>query len=212
MADVNMPVGEPYNGTKGAGYGPVAGAGAAQGEPTRRKAHRTHHCLNFLLRLLTAMATAAALTTIYKSNQTVGGARARWNDFTAFKFFLVANAVVLTYSTLSALASLLGVCTPHGPLSFSPFAWLTFLMDFVSCHHLLPSVHANLLVPNVECCLPSDMKCIPTAACICSISHDGLFANIVLVFPVFKLSPVRMGMQWGCSGDAGCSIDMCGFV
>lgn len=74
--DVSMPVGENYSGKKGPGYGngpPSAG----YGEP-RRKAQRAHHCVNCVLRLLAAVATAAALTTMYKSKQTVGGARARW--------------------------------------------------------------------------------------------------------------------------------------
>lgn len=136
MADVSVPVGEQYNGKKGPGYGNGTGAATGYAEPSR-KAHRAHHCLNFILRLLTAMATAAALTTIYKSNQTVGGARARWNDFAAFKFFLLANAVVLTYATLAALASLLGLFTRRGPLSSTPLAWLTFLMDFLLVNALM---------------------------------------------------------------------------
>ncbi len=77
----------PY-GTK-PGY--VNGAGVPYEEPPLR-AHRVHHCLNFILRVLTALATGAAIVTILKSNETViapngvAAARARWNDFGAFKY------------------------------------------------------------------------------------------------------------------------------
>lgn len=80
-----VPVSDPY-GTKRA---PVYSNGAAGAPYDGRRAHRAHHCLNFILRVLTALATAAALITLLKANQTVtvGGStvRARWNDFGAFK-------------------------------------------------------------------------------------------------------------------------------
>lgn len=72
-------------------YGTKTGAGVPYEEAPRR-AHRAHHCVDFILRVLTAMATGAAIITILKSNQTVHGpggattARARWNDFGAFKY------------------------------------------------------------------------------------------------------------------------------
>jgi len=128
----------PYDGTKynnGAPGVPVYEA--------PRRAHRAHHCVDFLLRVLTALATGAAIATLLKSNQTVRGpngvtaARARWNDFGSFKWFLLANAVVCAYSILAALASLLGVCTRRGPLSSTPVAWLTFLVDFLLVNALM---------------------------------------------------------------------------
>lgn len=131
----------PYNGTKfnnGAPGVPV--------DEAPRRAHRVHHCLDFLLRVLTALATAAAIVTLLKSNQTVRGtggrltARARWNDFGSFKWFLLANAIVCAYSILAALASLLGVCTRRGPLSLRPIAWLTFLVDFLLASALMSAV------------------------------------------------------------------------
>jgi uncharacterized protein (TIGR01569 family) len=132
-----VPVSDPY-GTKRA---PVYSNGAAGAPYDGRRAHRAHHCLNFILRVLTALATAAALITLLKANQTVtvGGStvRARWNDFGAFKWFLLANAIVCAYSILAAIAALLGVCTPRGPFSVSPVAWLTFLVDFLLASALM---------------------------------------------------------------------------
>lgn len=145
MADVSVPVGEQYvdvNGKKGpGGYGNGGAAAAGYAEPNR-KAQRAHHCVNFILRLLTAMAAAAALTTMVKSNQTAPGATARWNDFAAFKWFVLANAIVLSYATLAALASLLGVFTRKGPLSSTPLAWLTFLLDFLLVNALMSATAA----------------------------------------------------------------------
>jgi len=129
----------PYTGTKGYTNG-------VAGEPVHeapRRAHRAHHCVDFILRVLTALATGAAIVTILKSNQTVrngGGtvvARARWNDVAGFKWFLLANAIVCTYAILAAIASLLGVCTRKGPLSITPLAWATFLADFLLANALM---------------------------------------------------------------------------
>jgi uncharacterized protein (TIGR01569 family) len=129
----------PHAGTKGYTNG-------VPGEPVYeapRRAHRAHHCADFLLRVLTALASTAAIVTILKSNQSVYGvngrlvARARWNDFAGFKWFLLANAVVCAYAILAAIASLLGVCTRRGPLSITPIAWLTFLVDFLLTNALM---------------------------------------------------------------------------
>lgn len=82
-----VPVSDPYGTKRAPVYSNGAGAGQYDGEP--RRAHRAHHCLNFILRVLTALATAAALITMLKANQTVvvgrTTVRARWNDFGAFK-------------------------------------------------------------------------------------------------------------------------------
>ena len=65
-----------------------------------RHAHRKHHCLDFILRVLTAMATGAAIITLLKSNQTVrlpsgaAAARVRWNDFGSFKYVIDQTHVV----------------------------------------------------------------------------------------------------------------------
>ncbi len=48
------------------------------------------------------------------------------------RWFLVANAVVFVYSVLGAVISCCSICVRRGPLSYSPTAWLTFLVDFVS--------------------------------------------------------------------------------
>jgi len=128
----------PY-GTK-AGY--TDGAGVPYDEAPRR-AHRAHHCVDFILRVLTALATGAAIITILKSNETVYlpngrvAATARWNNFGSFKWFLLANAIVCAYAILAALASLIGVCTRRGPLSSRPIAWLTFLVDFLLANALM---------------------------------------------------------------------------
>ena len=55
----------------------------------------------------------------------------------ACRWFLLANAIVCAYAILAALASLLGVCTRRGPLSSTPVAWLTFLVDFLLASALL---------------------------------------------------------------------------
>lgn len=128
----------PYSGTK---YN--NGAPGVPVDEAPRRAHRAHHCLDFLLRVLTALATGAAIATILKSNQSVHSAtgaltaRARWKDFGSFKWFLLANAIVCAYSILAALASLIGVCTRRGPLSLTPITWLTFLADFLLTNALM---------------------------------------------------------------------------
>lgn len=123
---------EPFNAKKGSPYN-NGGLAPRAYDDAPQKGHRVHHCLNFIVRLLTAMASAAALTTMVKSNQ----GPARWRDFWAFKWFIIANAIVLTYSTLAALASLLGEWTRRGPLSSTPLAWLTFLVDFLLANALM---------------------------------------------------------------------------
>lgn len=55
-----------------------------------------------------------------------------WCQLCLCRWFVLANAIVCAYSILAAIAALLGVCTPRGPFSVSPVAWLTFLVDFVS--------------------------------------------------------------------------------
>jgi len=139
MAAVNAP----YGTKTGPGY--TNGTGVAY-EETSSRAHRTHHCINFILRVLTALATGAAIITLLKSNQTVRvgptSLRARWNDFGAFKWFLLANAIVCAYAILAALASLLGICMPRGPLSTRPVQWLTFLVDFLLANALMSAAAA----------------------------------------------------------------------
>jgi hypothetical protein len=48
------------------------------------------------------------------------------------RWFMVANAIVFVYSVLGATISFCAICVRRGPLSYSPTAWLTFLVDFVS--------------------------------------------------------------------------------
>lgn len=127
-------------------YGTKTGYPASNPDPydeAPRRAHRKLHCLDFILRVLTAMATAAAIVTLLFSFQTIRGVRVRWIDFGAFKYLLVANAVVCAYTILAALASLIGVCTRRGPLSSTPIAWLTFLVDLLLANALMAAAAAS---------------------------------------------------------------------
>ncbi|CAM6014646.1 unnamed protein product [Sphagnum balticum] len=116
-----------------------------------RVRHRPkHNFLNFILRTLTALGTAAAIVTLLLSNEhrTYSGVRlsAKWRSFEALKWFLVANAVVFVYSVLGALVSLFSICARRGPLSYSPTAWLTFLFDFLLANALVSAATAALAV------------------------------------------------------------------
>ena len=91
MADTSsVPVSEPMSTIKSPGasvYSANVG-GTAYNSSSGIKGQRIHHFLNFFLRLLAAMATAAALTTMIKSNESAMGRRSlggKWTDFTAFK-------------------------------------------------------------------------------------------------------------------------------
>lgn len=47
------------------------------------------------------------------------------------RWLLIANAVVFVYSLLATLVACIAVVARRGPLSYSPSAWLTFIVDFV---------------------------------------------------------------------------------
>ncbi|KAH8937284.1 hypothetical protein BDL97_16G020300 [Sphagnum fallax] len=116
-----------------------------------RVRHRPkHNFLNFILRTLTALGTAAAIVTMLLSNEhtTYRGVRlsSKWRSFQAFKWFIVANAVVFVYSVLGALVSLFSICARRGPLSYSPTAWLTFLFDFLLANALVSAASAALAI------------------------------------------------------------------
>lgn len=118
--------------------------------PGRLRHHAYHTCLNLTLRLLTAAATLSAIVVILKSNQTVitisGYATARWRDFPAFRWLLIANAVVFVYSLLATLVACVAVVARRGPLSYSPSAWLTFIVDFLMASALFSAASAALAV------------------------------------------------------------------
>lgn len=91
MAETSsVPVSEPMSTIKSPGasvYSANVG-GTAYNSSRSMTGQRVHHFLNFFLRLLAAMATAAALTTMIKSNESAMGRRSlegKWTDFTAFK-------------------------------------------------------------------------------------------------------------------------------
>jgi len=112
--------------------------------------HPMHNCLNLILRVLTACATAAAVVVMLTSTQTVatpiGRHKARWRDFPAFKWFIIANSVVFVYSVLAALVACLGLCTRRGPLSYRRTAWLTFIVDFALAGALMSAGSTALAV------------------------------------------------------------------
>jgi uncharacterized protein (TIGR01569 family) len=112
--------------------------------------HPLHNLLTLVLRILTAGATLAAVIVMLKSTQTVatqlGPYTAKWRHVPAFKYFVVANSIVLVYSALGALVACLSVCTRRGPLSYRRSAWLTFLVDFVMQGLLLSAGSAALAV------------------------------------------------------------------
>ncbi|CAM6051607.1 unnamed protein product [Sphagnum compactum] len=116
-----------------------------------RVRHRPkHNFLNFILRTLTALGTAAAIVAMLLSTEhtTYRGVRvsAKWRSFQAFKWFIVANAIVFVYSVLGALVSLFSICARRGPLSYSPTAWLTFLFDFLLANALVSAASAALAI------------------------------------------------------------------
>jgi uncharacterized protein (TIGR01569 family) len=109
-----------------------------------------HNLLSLLLRILTAGATLAAIIVMLKSTQTVatpiGPYTAKWRHVPAFKWFIVANAVVLVYTVLGALLACLSLCTRRGPLSYRRTAWLTFFVDFALQGALMSAGAAALAV------------------------------------------------------------------
>lgn len=112
--------------------------------------HPMHNCLSLVLRVLTACATAAAVVVMLKSTQTVatpvGPHTARWRDFPAFKWFIVANSVAFVYAVLASLVSCLSLCTRRGPLSYRRTAWLTFFVDFALSNAVMSAGSAALAV------------------------------------------------------------------
>jgi len=99
---------------------------------------------------MTALATAAAFIVVLESNEhtTYRGFRVgeRWQSFAAYKWFMVANAIVFVYSVLGATISFCAICVRRGPLSYSPTAWLTFLVDFLLASALISADSAALAV------------------------------------------------------------------
>jgi len=110
--------------------------------------HPLHNLLTLVLRILTAGATLAAVIVMVKSTQTVttalGPYTAKWKHVPAFKWFVVANSIVLVYSALGTLVACLSVCTRRGPLSYRGSAWLTFIVDFVMQGLLMSAASAAL--------------------------------------------------------------------
>ncbi|CAM6012657.1 unnamed protein product [Sphagnum balticum] len=109
-----------------------------------------HACSIFLFRTLTAVATAVSMILLLKSGETTNyrGAKVSqgWRSFDSFKWFLAANAVVFVYSVLGATISFFAICARRGPLSSSPTAWLTFLIDFLLASALISAASAALAV------------------------------------------------------------------
>jgi uncharacterized protein (TIGR01569 family) len=126
--------------------------GAYDGPPIEeRERHRPkHNFSNFVFRTMTALATAAAFIVVLESNEhtTYRGFRVgeRWQSFAAYKWFMVANAIVFVYSVLGATISFCAICVRRGPLSYSPTAWLTFLVDFLLASALISADSAALAV------------------------------------------------------------------
>jgi uncharacterized protein (TIGR01569 family) len=112
--------------------------------------HAYHSCLNLLLRLLTAGATAAAVVVMLLATQTNGTPygyfRGRWRDYPAYKWFIIANSVVFVYACLAAVVAFCSLILRRGPLSYSPSAWLTFLVDFLAACALISAASAALAV------------------------------------------------------------------
>lgn len=112
--------------------------------------HAFHSCLNLILRLLTAGATAAAVIVMLLANQThdtpYGFFRGRWRDYPAYKWFIIANSVVFVYAILSAVVAFCALILRRGPLSYSPSAWLTFIVDFLAASALMSAASAALVV------------------------------------------------------------------
>jgi uncharacterized protein (TIGR01569 family) len=113
--------------------------------------HRSFHaCANFFFRLLTAGATAAAVIVMLKANQRrdtpYGYFHARWEDYPAYKWFIIANAVVFVYAVLGAIVALLSVFARRGPLSYAATAWMTLVLDFLAASALISAASAALAV------------------------------------------------------------------
>lgn len=112
--------------------------------------HSFHSCTNFLLRVLTAASTAAAVIVMLISTQTsdtvYGYFRGRWRDYPAYRWFVIANAMVFVYSVIAAIVACISVIARRGPLSYSPSAWLTLLVDFLAASALMSAASAGLAV------------------------------------------------------------------
>jgi len=131
--------------------GKVLYTGPAEGGRFRHRHHAFHTCSNLLLRLLTIGATAATIIVLLKSSQTIrtssgGRNTARWTEFSAFKWLLVANAIVFVYAVIAAIIAFLAVCIRRGPLSYGPSAWLTFLLDFLAASAIMSASSAALAI------------------------------------------------------------------
>jgi len=127
--------------------------GTTKSSPGPVRHHPLHNLLTLLLRILTVCATLAAVIVVVKSTQTVttplGPYTAKWRHVPAFKWLLVANAIVLVYSVVGALVACLSVCTRRGPLSYRGSAWLTFLADFAMQGVLMSACAAALAVAYI---------------------------------------------------------------
>lgn len=112
--------------------------------------HPMHNCLDFILRVLTALATAAAIIVTLKSNQSFrtlsGYSKARWRDFPALKWFIIANAIVFVYAVIGGIVAFFSICIRRSPLSYTASAFLTFLADFLLASALISAAAAALAV------------------------------------------------------------------
>ncbi|KAH9551148.1 hypothetical protein CY35_09G000500 [Sphagnum magellanicum] len=152
----SVPYGAP--GKAGTGYPEISTGAPAfpvappAERPRVRRAHRALNCLNFLLRVLTAFASAAAFIAMLFAMETVvnpngqGQKTVEWHSFIGFRWFLLANTIICAYSILAAIAACISVCIGRGPLSYTPLAWLTFLVDFVLANALMSAAAAATTV------------------------------------------------------------------
>ncbi|KAG0592683.1 hypothetical protein M758_1G264800 [Ceratodon purpureus] len=122
-------------------------------EEGHHRHHAYHSCLNLVLRLLTAGATAAAVVVMLLATQTHGTPygyfRGRWRDYPAYKWFIIANSVVFVYAILAAVVAFCSLILRRGPLSYSGGAWITFLVDFIAASALMSAASAALAVAMI---------------------------------------------------------------
>lgn len=112
--------------------------------------HAFYNCLNLFLRILTAVATAAAIIVMLAATETKrtpsGYFRGRWRDYPAYKWFIIANSVVFVYVCFATVVACCSVLVQRGPLSYSGSAVLTFLADFAAASALMSAASATLAV------------------------------------------------------------------
>jgi len=116
--------------------------------------HGYHTGLNLLLRVLSAVATAAAILVMLAATQTKrdpygGHFRGRWKDYPAYKWFMIANSVVFVYSLFQSVVACCSVIVRRGPLSYSGSAGLTLLADFIAACALMSAASATLAVAMI---------------------------------------------------------------